>query len=133
MDTLFGDLARLVSASDLDHFEVLSFNPGYGWYYTQGQFTIFQNTDRVINSWQVPSVGRLTSCRLTLSCVILCQQATLAESLLFGSPRMWDEQGFSDWALYQSDLRIKLAPLQVSGLRVSRFSFSSTLGSFLPD
>lgn len=55
MDTLFGDLVRLVSASDLDSFDVLSFNPGYGWYYTQGQFTIFQNSDRVINSWQVLS------------------------------------------------------------------------------
>ncbi len=40
---------------------------------------------------------------------------------------MWDEQAFSDWVLYSSDLRIKLAPLQVSGLRV--FSLFSTFFS----
>jgi hypothetical protein len=53
MDVLFGDLVGIVAASDLDDFDILSYGPGYGWYYTQGQFTILKNTERVNNAWQV--------------------------------------------------------------------------------
>jgi len=54
MDLLFGDVANLVPASDLDDFDLITFSPGYGWYYTQGQFTILKNNDHVNYSWKVP-------------------------------------------------------------------------------
>jgi hypothetical protein len=50
---IFGDVTGLIDASDLDEYDILSFNPGYGWYYTQGQFAILKNTETVLSSWRV--------------------------------------------------------------------------------
>lgn len=55
VDVIFGDLAGLVRATDLDEFDILSFNPGYGWTYLQGQFAILKNTEKVLTAWSVRS------------------------------------------------------------------------------
>lgn len=58
VDVLFGDLVGLINANDLDVFDILSYNPGYGWTYLQGQFAILKNTEKVHSAWAVRTVDQ---------------------------------------------------------------------------
>ena len=89
IDVLFGDLAGLLDASDLDDYDILSFNPGYGWYYTQGQFAILKNTDTVLSSWQVrplPHTHHPACCvALKSTCLPACLACSICLQIGFRS------------------------------------------------
>lgn len=53
IDTLIGDVAGLVSAKDLQEFDIISFNTGSGLLYLQGQLTILANRPEVNDAWKV--------------------------------------------------------------------------------
>jgi len=96
IDTLVGDMS-LVGGDDLARFDIISFNTGSGLLYLQGQLTILANKPNVVWAWKeapgAPSLARLEP--------------------VFA----WEETEFTDWVLHQSDLNVKLEPLQLSGLK----------------
>jgi hypothetical protein len=53
VDTLLGDLPRLVSGQDLREFDIISFNGGTGLLYLQGQLTILANRPEINSAWKV--------------------------------------------------------------------------------
>jgi len=94
IDTLLGDIVHLVSGKDLRTFDIISFTRGVGHIYLQGQLTILVNRPCVKDAWR---------------------NAHKVESLLTSTPEYaWEEIYFSEWALYESHLYIKIMPLHVS-------------------
>lgn len=95
IDTLLGDIVHLVSGKDLRTFDIISFTRGVGHIYLQGQLTILVNRPCVKDAWR---------------------NAHKVESLLTSTPEYaWEEIYFSEWALYESHLYIKIMPLHLTG------------------
>ncbi len=53
IDTLVGDVGRLIKAEDLRQFDVITFNRGNGLLYLFGQFTILANRPELLEAWKV--------------------------------------------------------------------------------